>query len=1067
MGRARIRQRDGGYINTNPLVPGKTIDMRKSAMTVIALVFAVAAAAAADELPGDSGTIGYSGSSARVGNPQDFEIPSVNPPLWIDLTCKGGDGGSATVRRIGNDCYEAGGRGAEVSARFLVGTTPGRLVPGGTLRFIVAGAGESANIANVAGAGAASGGGGGGTAVLYRAPDAGPWETLIVAGGGSGAYQGMFSGACINNRAGNPGRIVLDGCGEDGDGNLGGQGGGSGGCDGEGGYNSPDAEGGAGAYSGGNEAVHEHSNTPSQGHPSGSNGGQFNRDGGYGYGGGGGGQEGGGGAGGYSGGGGGRSRNAGGGGGSFLNTDYAAIYFATTRVSTSSTRNGFVNYAYSPQTQDSDNDGVDDLFDICLGFDDTQDCDANGVPDGCETGSPARFTNFDSPDSAFVLNGTAAIVNGAVRLTSTASGQNGSVIFTPIASEFVEGFSVEFDYRMGGGVGADGLSFVLIDADTTGDDILPGESGGNQPLSVSLDTYAGSPEGGNHAILRIAGQTVAFVPVSFSLNNGQVQHAKIGLDIGRLTLELTDSDGNVTQILNEPISSLFTPIHARYGFGARTGAATDEHLIDNVKMTLTSLSNDCDNNGLPDVCDPDSDNDGYIDGCDNCPERTNTSQADNDNDGLGNACDNCPNDANVSQSDSDGDGIGDECDNCRDVANPGQNDSDNDGVGNPCDICPDFDDLLDSDNDGVPDGCDSCPGYDNNIDTNNNGVPDGCDPCFPDNDDCSNAMPIGEGAIEGCMSGATNDGTSACDVVATPPDIWFAYTATESGSVAVYTTTFIGVSFDTVLAVYDTCGGGEITSNDDTQSNLRLSRVIWHAIAGETYLIRLASAAGDAGQYKLVLKLEPHPTNDACENASPVADGSSSFGATFGATSDGVTFCDSLDNDVWYSFTNDDACPKTVTFSTCSLTTDFDTLLSLYDECGGAVIASNDNDCDNGVTSASTLTHFVAPQESLLLRLSGVNGSIGTYELRVTVESGGDDSDGDGIPDCLDACPNRKVGDVNGDAVVSIDDVASIASLLLDPGAATADEFCAADANEDGTLDGQDIQSFMTLLIAP
>jgi len=82
----------------------------------------------------------------------------------------------------------------------------------------------------------------------------------------------------------------------------------------------------------------------------------------------------------------------------------------------------------------------------------------------------------------------------------------------------------------------------------------------------------------------------------------------------------------------------------------------------------------------------DTDGDGIMDLCDNCPGGGNPGQSDDDADGFGDACDDC--------TDGYGDGFGDPgypanlCadDNCPDVYNPGQVDTDGDGVGDACDF---------------------------------------------------------------------------------------------------------------------------------------------------------------------------------------------------------------------------------------------------------------------------------------------------------------------------------------------------------------------------------------------
>ena len=129
-----------------------------------------------------------------------------------------------------------------------------------------------------------------------------------------------------------------------------------------------------------------------------------------------------------------------------------------------------------------------------------------------------------------------------------------------------------------------------------------------------------------------------------------------------------------------------------------------------------------------------SDGDEHKDACDNCPEVDNADQSDIDNDGIGDACDLCDEVAS-SNIDQDGDGLGDECDLCPTVSNAGsQLDGDMDGIGDQCDICPEDSDPYqeDTDGDGVGDACDNCPEYYNTDQTNDideDGVGYFCDNC--------------------------------------------------------------------------------------------------------------------------------------------------------------------------------------------------------------------------------------------------------------------------------------------------------------------------------------------------
>jgi Ca2+-binding RTX toxin-like protein len=196
---------------------------------------------------------------------------------------------------------------------------------------------------------------------------------------------------------------------------------------------------------------------------------------------------------------------------------------------------------------------------------------------------------------------------------------------------------------------------------------------------------------------------------------------------------------------------------------------------------------DSDFDGIPDVCDSDSNGNGTIDGADedyppadpddddiaysldNCPLVSNPNQADSDEDGVGDVCDNCPNIKNAAQEDLDEDGIGDLCDpdedgdgvpsttdNCISIYNPGQEDLDGDGVGDACD--------SDRDGDGIREAQDNCPGVYNpgQGDADGDGIGDACevdpddDGLIGDDDNCElvanpdQADDDGDGAGDAC-----------------------------------------------------------------------------------------------------------------------------------------------------------------------------------------------------------------------------------------------------------------------------------------------------------------------------
>ncbi len=117
----------------------------------------------------------------------------------------------------------------------------------------------------------------------------------------------------------------------------------------------------------------------------------------------------------------------------------------------------------------------------------------------------------------------------------------------------------------------------------------------------------------------------------------------------------------------------------------------------------------------------------------------------------------------------------------------------------------------------------------------------------PTNDVCEKATPINEVSnLAFNTSGATANGVSLSCVYGTMIDLWYAYTATATGTAII---DLCGSSFDTGLGVFSSCGGTELACNDDSgpacgglQSSLSLA-----VTSGTTYFIMVTGYNGATG----------------------------------------------------------------------------------------------------------------------------------------------------------------------------------------------------------------------------
>jgi hypothetical protein len=116
----------------------------------------------------------------------------------------------------------------------------------------------------------------------------------------------------------------------------------------------------------------------------------------------------------------------------------------------------------------------------------------------------------------------------------------------------------------------------------------------------------------------------------------------------------------------------------------------------------------------------------------------------------------------------------------------------------------------------------------------------------PANDECVDAIAATPGvAYVGTSENAGGTDMTTCGTNDTA-DVWLSYTASVTAVVAI---NLCGSTFDTTLAVFDSCGGSELVCNDDSCGSQ--SKVNLAVNNGITYYIRIAGNNGATGDYTL------------------------------------------------------------------------------------------------------------------------------------------------------------------------------------------------------------------------
>jgi formylglycine-generating enzyme required for sulfatase activity len=305
---------------------------------------------------------------------------------------------------------------------------------------------------------------------------------------------------------------------------------------------------------------------------------------------------------------------------------------------------------------DSDGDGVGDVCDNCPAVANTDQADSNGdgVGDACDPCSIGhwRWTeSFDEGvgrfnittgqgDTAFVHDPVtesivATFVRRDVAYTTTRDRRLASLGRTYSSSDVV-GFGVEWTPVSHNG----DFAWPLIGFfdSTTGNDVAVvriGNSASAQTYRVTVNWYLPptleiDPEfpgwqwGETYLLQLVLDGPARQITFSTSILQG-----------GEFQLQ-----GSVTHQIPASISYEFDMLGMGNIIDDQFRNSVHTARLENFSLTVIPAE-DCDANGIPDECETDSDDDGVIDACDNCPSTADPNQLDSDGDGLGDACDVC------------------------------------------------------------------------------------------------------------------------------------------------------------------------------------------------------------------------------------------------------------------------------------------------------------------------------------------------------------------------------------------------------------------------------------------
>jgi hypothetical protein len=231
--------------------------------------------------------------------------------------------------------------------------------------------------------------------------------------------------------------------------------------------------------------------------------------------------------------------------------------------------------------------------------------------------------------------------------------------------------------------------------------------------------------------------------------------------------------------------------------------------------------------------------------------------------------------------------------------------------------------------------------------------------------------------------------------------MWYSFMPSTTGLFAFSTTEstlnmqgdFSG-NFSSIIGIFT--GSACNSLQEVTCSRLRMGVTAVNLVAGTPYYIKVGTFDDEVGgQLKLSVKVgTPPPPNAQCANAvaiDPVAGQAITDTIDFAFTKSeyGCSYTSIQTKGLWYKFTNVLSYPVSITVTTCSENTNFDTIINIFEgtDCGSLGCVGGNDDFTFECGLASTITFLASEQSTYYILVEGINDEDAEGKFTLTVNS--------------------------------------------------------------------------------